>query len=140
MSAEEGGSLGRGSLGDLFARQVRSIESSVTPETRKEARIGDEQAKTALELARTKEELKRLKHDRKLRKSYARSARHLAQVAVVFWIFMFTSAALHNLATGRPFLSDGALITLTAGATVNILAALLGVIRGLFPGAQGAGH
>ncbi len=35
--------------------------------------------------------------------------------------------------TGKQMLSDNILIAITTGATINVLAAFLGVIRGLFP-------
>ena len=76
----------------------------------------------------------RWRHDMKLRAKYASLAFGLASWAVWFWICMFVAVGIGNAASGRPILSDTALITLTTGATVNVVAVFVVVIRGLFPG------
>lgn len=72
--------------------------------------------------------------DTELRGIYARRAFGLASLAVWFWMAMFTVTAISNFRMGLPALSDGALITLTSGATINVVAICLVVVRGLFRG------
>jgi hypothetical protein len=74
-----------------------------------------------------------LVQDLDLRAKYAAKAFGLAGWAVWFWICMFTAVGISNAALGKPVLSDNALITLTTGATVNVIAICLVVVRGLFP-------
>lgn len=75
----------------------------------------------------------RLQQDMDLREKHAERAVTLAQVAVACWIFLFAVAGVCNVAVNKPFLSDQALATLTAGATVNVIAVFLVVVKGLFP-------
>lgn len=75
----------------------------------------------------------RLQQDMDLREKHAEKAVGLAQVAVGCWIFLFALTGCVNLAQGRQFLTDKALVTLTAGATVNVIAVFLVVVKGLFP-------
>jgi|GEM_PF-6670077 hypothetical protein len=75
----------------------------------------------------------RLQQDMDLREKHAEKAVGLAQVAVGCWIFLFAFAGCMNLAQGKQFLTDKALVTLTAGATVNVIAVFLVVVKGLFP-------
>lgn len=81
----------------------------------------------------------RLQQDMQLREKHAEKAVGLAQAAVGTWIFMFALAGSVNLMQGRAFLSDQGLITLTAGATVNVIAVFLVVVKGLFPSHPSAG-
>ncbi len=76
---------------------------------------------------------RRWRHDMRLRAKYASRAFALAGWAVWFWIIMFAAVGIGNAASGRQILSDTALITLTTGATVNVVAVFVVVIRGLFP-------
>jgi hypothetical protein len=124
-------------LGKKLASQTSGIEATVTEEDKQQSRDGEQRAKEELRLAHLQEQVKNLRNDRRLRKRYAGGALGLAQCAVVCWIILFTITGITNSALGKPFLSDMALATLTAGATVNVLAALIGVIRGLFPPAEG---
>ncbi|NJC36359.1 hypothetical protein GGR60_000849 [Xanthomonas arboricola] len=74
----------------------------------------------------------RVRHDMELRRKYASRAVVLAYIGVIFWcaMFLFTGGAAFF---DKKFLSDAALITLTSGATVNVIAVFLVVVRGLFP-------
>lgn len=78
-------------------------------------------------------ETKRLEEDMALRREYASKAVNLAQGAVAFWFVMVIMSGVTNLARGKDFLSDAALIALTTGATVNVIAIFLVVVKGLFP-------
>lgn len=69
----------------------------------------------------------------KLRSEYAEKAYKLASGCIAFWIVVIGFQGVCFLATGRHPLSDPVLIAITSGCTVNVLAAFLGVIRGLFP-------
>lgn len=75
----------------------------------------------------------RLQQDMDLREKHAEKAVRLAEVAVACWIFLFAVAGVTNTAIGRPFLGERELMTLTAGATVNVIAVFLVVVKGLFP-------
>jgi hypothetical protein len=57
----------------------------------------------------------------------------LAAECIHFWIFLILANGLIAAMLGKQVISDTALIAITTGVTVNVLAAFLGVIRGLFP-------
>lgn len=79
------------------------------------------------------QEVENHKANRELRNKYAGKAYDLACGGLVFWgIAISTNGIVFGL-TGRHMLSDKVLIAITTGATINVLAAFLGVIRGLFP-------
>ena len=69
-----------------------------------------------------------------MRKECANKAFSLASYGVYFWMVVVVLDLVILGTTHQHALSDTALATITAGATVNVLAAFLGVIRGLFPG------
>ncbi len=71
--------------------------------------------------------------NRGLRDTYARKAYELAADCIHFWIFLILANGLITAMLGKQVISDTALIAITTGVTVNVLAAFLGVIRGLFP-------
>lgn len=71
--------------------------------------------------------------DMLLRREHAGKAVKLAYFAVGFWASMFLFTGIVNLIAGHAVLSDTGLITLTSGATVNVIAIFLVVVRGLFP-------
>jgi hypothetical protein len=73
------------------------------------------------------------KANRALREKYADKAYQLACGCICFWVVVIAYAAFIQTALNRPPLSDTVLIAVTTGVTVNVLAAFLGVIRGLFP-------
>ncbi|CAG9175397.1 hypothetical protein [Cupriavidus pampae] len=72
--------------------------------------------------------------NRELRATYAASAYRLAVTGLGFWFLVMSATAIVFGATGKQILSDAVLIAVTTGTTINVLAAFLGVIRGLFPG------
>lgn len=71
--------------------------------------------------------------NRSLRDTYAKKAYELAADCIHFWIFLILANGLITAMLGKQVISDTALIAITTGVTVNVLAAFLGVIRGLFP-------
>lgn len=73
------------------------------------------------------------KANRALRNRYAGKAYNLACAGLIFWGLAVSGSGIAHSATGRSMLSDSVLIAITTGATINVLAAFLGVIRGLFP-------
>ncbi|MFM0292788.1 MULTISPECIES: hypothetical protein [Paraburkholderia] len=84
------------------------------------------------------QEVENHKANRELRNKYAGKAYDLACGGLVFWGVALSATGIVFVLTGRQMLSDKVLIAITTGATVNVLAAFLGVIRGLFPNASGA--
>lgn len=70
---------------------------------------------------------------RSLREKYASKAYSLACGCISFWIISIGCVGIINAATQRQILSDTVMIAITTGSTINVLAAFLGVIRGLFP-------
>jgi hypothetical protein len=127
---------------DAIAHANRALESKLEakPGVDAEALYKGESAFYEVEswhehLRSMRAENKRTEDDIALRKTYASKAFWLAASGVIFWCAIFATVAIVNIVKGRPVLSDAALITLTTGATVNVIAAFLGVIRGLFPAA-----
>jgi hypothetical protein len=82
------------------------------------------------------QEIENLKADRELRKDYAERAFRVAGYILFFWVMIILAVGLcFGCTDGKVQLfSDKVLIAITAGATANVFAAFLGVIRGLFPG------
>jgi hypothetical protein len=134
---------------DELAAEIVEIESHVTAETKQEAAASLRDEKMALENERLKIDLQMLKADlaskeaenkdrektTQLRSDYAEKAYKLAKGSIFFWVAIIASEALTRLVlqSDKAVLSDAVLIAVTTGCTVNVLAAFLGVIRGLFP-------
>ncbi|WP_456093353.1 hypothetical protein [Neisseria sp.] len=78
------------------------------------------------------EALENKKQNRELRKDFAYKAYEIACGCLLFWIVIVCLSAIVSFVTGRVFLSDTALGIVTTGVTVNVFAALLTVIKGLF--------
>lgn len=78
------------------------------------------------------EALENKKQNRELRKDFAYKAYEIACGCLSFWIVIVCLSAIVSFVTGRVFLSDTALGIVTTGVTVNVFAALLTVIKGLF--------
>jgi len=70
--------------------------------------------------------------DRKLRETYAHKAFVFAWVGFGFWVVVIVFYAICFLC-GKQVFSDTVLIGVTTATTVNLFAAFVGVIRGLFP-------
>lgn len=123
-----------------LGEQKKKLEDSAAGADNSPSRALYEAEKSSLDLARQNEDLREARAKNQaiednlgLRKEYAHRAIDLAEWAVWFWICMFIAVGVANGVAGRPILSDKALVTLTAGATINVLAAFIGIIRGLFP-------
>lgn len=79
------------------------------------------------------EEVYNQKANRELRSTYADKAHELASGCIQFWGVLISANGIIYGLTGKLMISDTALIAITTGVTINVLAAFLGVIRGLFP-------
>ena len=71
-------------------------------------------------------------HTRGLRGEYADKAYRLAFWCLYGWAAMLFASGFVNGIRGLPLWSDKVIIAATTGVTVSVLAAFLGVIRGLF--------
>lgn len=80
-----------------------------------------------------REQVETQRANRTLRQRYADKAHQLALGCIAFWIITIGAVGVVNAVTGRQILSDTVLVAVTTGVTVNVLAAFIGVIRGLFP-------
>ena len=110
----------------------RQAEQQIAPGSDKGSVFGEAAAWEA-QVDRIKVKNDGRRADTDMRGKYAEQAFELARWAVWFWIVMFTATAITNTTMGKPALSDTALITLTSGATINVIAVCLVVVRGLFP-------
>ena len=72
--------------------------------------------------------------NRHLRQTYAAKAYGLAAGCLLLWALLLAIQGCIKALTGIEMWSDQVLIAVTTGVTVSVLAAFLGVIRGLFPG------
>lgn len=83
--------------------------------------------------AEIKQDVKDQKAERQLRKKYAGRAFWFAVGGVAFWaVLLVWSGSSTYYSTKAPF-SDNLLIAITTATSINLFAAFLGVIRGLFP-------
>lgn len=71
--------------------------------------------------------------NRGLRERYADKAYNLAAGCLSMWAVLLGASGIINALQGREMWSDKVIISVTTGVTVSVLAAFLGVIRGLFP-------
>jgi len=71
--------------------------------------------------------------NRDMRQQYAGKAYELAWDSITFLFALVTGNATWAAISGKQVISDHLLFALITGVTVNVLAAFLGVIRGLFP-------
>ncbi|WP_067065636.1 hypothetical protein [Roseateles chitosanitabidus] len=75
-----------------------------------------------------------MRSNRELREKYASKAYGLALACLALWAICVGAQGVVNAISGIEMWSDQVLIAVTTGVTVSVLAAFLGVIRGLFPG------
>lgn len=80
----------------------------------------------------TEQDVKDSEHNRKLRGTYAEKAYQLAVGCITMWAVMLGTQGAIKALTGVEMWSDKVIIAVTTGVTVSVLAAFLGVIRGLF--------
>lgn len=71
--------------------------------------------------------------NRGLREIYADKAYVLATGCLSIWAVLLGASGVVNALQGNSMWSDKVIIAVTTGVTVSVLAAFLGVIRGLFP-------
>lgn len=69
---------------------------------------------------------------RELREKFAEKAYKVAKYGLVWWACILLLSAVGKC-VGKEVFSDKVIIAVTTASTVNLLAAFLGVIRGLFP-------
>lgn len=74
--------------------------------------------------------------NRDMRQQYASKAYGLAWDSITFLFALVAGNAVWAAISGKQVISDQLLFALITGVTVNVLAAFLGVIRGLFPNAS----
>ncbi|RZI56053.1 MAG: hypothetical protein EOP37_25690 [Rubrivivax sp.] len=72
--------------------------------------------------------------NRRLRHVYAAKAYGMAICCIALWAVLLAVQGGIKALIGIEMWSDQVLIAVTTGVTVSVLAAFLGVIRGLFPG------
>ena len=71
--------------------------------------------------------------DRELRKAYAQKAFWFDWAGFGFWALVIVCYAVFFLWANERIFSDAVLIAITSATTVNLFAAFIGVVRGLFP-------
>lgn len=74
-----------------------------------------------------------MRANRRLRDTYAGKAYGLAASCIAIWTVLLAIQGVIKAMTGVDLWSDQVIIAVTTGVTVSVLAAFLGVIRGLFP-------
>lgn len=79
-----------------------------------------------------KEEAADMRHNRDLREKYAEKAYKLATGCISMWAILLGTQGAIKALTDVEMWSDQVIIAVTTGVTVSVLAAFLGVIRGLF--------
>lgn len=72
--------------------------------------------------------------NRDMRRLYSAKAYRLAAACLVMWTTLLVVQGTIKALFDIEMWSDQVLIAVTTGVTVSVLAAFLGVIRGLFPG------
>lgn len=80
-----------------------------------------------------KETIADMQANRSLREKYAQKAYELACACISMWAVLLGAQGVIKALTGQEMWSEKVIIAVTTGVTVSVLAAFLGVIRGLFP-------
>ncbi len=73
------------------------------------------------------------KADRALRDKFGEKAYKVARKSLYGWCWLLAIYAALKFRFGKEIFSDNVLIAITSAVTLNVFAAFLGVIRGLFP-------
>jgi len=76
------------------------------------------------------------KADRALREKFGEKAYRVAKKSLYGWAWLLIAYAVFKFRFGKELFSDNVLIAITSAVTLNVFAAFLGVIRGLFPAAK----
>lgn len=74
--------------------------------------------------------------NRALREKYAEKAYQLAAGCISMWAVLLGAQGVIKAVVGVEMWTEKVIIAVTTGVTVSVLAAFLGVIRGLFPNGQ----
>jgi hypothetical protein len=120
-------------IAQLTAPSRSAIATQVALASNEDAPPPLSQRKSAIKEVLIHEEAHNQKANRELRSTYANKAYYLAASCILFWAVAISANALYYGISGKLVISDNALIAITTGVTINVLAAFLGVIRGLFP-------
>lgn len=108
----------------------------IVDEAPKNARLGEEVVNnpnpTPVPDGIQKEDVEDRRHNRDLREKYSDKAYKLATGCLSMWAVMLGTQGAIKALTGVEMWSDKVIIAVTTGVTVSVLAAFLGVIRGLF--------
>ncbi|EGY33600.1 hypothetical protein SC1083_1328 [Aggregatibacter actinomycetemcomitans serotype e str. SC1083] len=116
------------------------LDTSPKPKNKPEIDIEPSKTKknnqTKAELAQErvnalKEQNSKSRDDREMRKLYAEKAYSFASYTISFWAFLFLVYFLSP--PDKKPLNDTALAIFTTACTINILAAFISIIKGLFP-------
>lgn len=83
----------------------------------------------------TPQDVEDAKSYRRLREMFAEKAYKVAKKSLYGWAILLSLQAFFNL-FDKPLFSDKVLIAITTAVTLNVFAAFLGVIRGLFPSSK----
>ncbi|HGM7922745.1 hypothetical protein ACM7KY_30750 [Pseudomonas aeruginosa] len=94
---------------------------------------GREDVNTIVQQAFVEQHVEDRKAERKLRRKYAGLAFRFAVGGSLFWAVLLLWSGCASYYTTKPPFSDNVLIAITTATSVNLFAAFLGVIRGLFP-------
>lgn len=84
------------------------------------------------------EQVADMKANRGLRETHADRAYEIAQGSICAWWVMIALSGIIKAVTDKDMWSDKVMIAVTTAVTVSVLAAFLGVIRGLFPNGNNA--
>ena len=115
-----------------WARRERATHPSTHPGARIEAGAAMANAEADMH----SQNIADMASNRQLRQRYAGKAYGLAAGCLAMWTTLLSVQGAVKASTGIEMWSDQVLIAVTTGVTVSVLAAFLGVIRGLFPGRE----
>jgi|GEM_PF-728788 len=125
---------------DEFARPSLAIPAGVVPPDGQNGETEDQPPGAPNHSARRdvdhhllEQHVEDKKAERALRKKYAGRAFWFAVCGIGFWFFLLLWTGCATYYRDRAPFSDNVLIAITAATSVNLFAAFLGVIRGLFP-------
>ncbi|PIT36281.1 hypothetical protein BHC43_09130 [Snodgrassella alvi] len=112
-------------LEDVTEKKLDSVKSEIKKNPTNDAK--------SLVQEKHDEEIANSKADRDLRERYGFKAYKVVKKSLWGWAILLTLYALCRFFFNKDLFSDNVLIAITSATTLNIFAAFLGVIRGLFP-------
>ena len=117
---------------DPFAA-IGAIEPTApAPESLAQAKL-EASTLEGIKARKAEEGIKDQEAERELRKKYAGRAFWFAVGGVAFWALLLIWDGCATYYTTAPPFSDKVLMVITTATSINLFAAFLGVIRGLFP-------